>query len=168
MFGIKNNISLIGMAACGKSTTGVVLAKALGLSFIDTDLMLQQKHGRYLWEIIQAEGILKFIEYESAVIRSLTTVNSCIATGGSVVYSDSAMLYLQKISHVIYLDLPFDEIEQRLHDIKGRGVVIDEGKTLRDIYDERKLLYERYAHIVIAAAGKSVEDIVGEVVNRFS
>ena len=124
---LKSNISLIGMPACGKSTVGVLAAKALNLEFIDTDLLIQRKHGQFLWQLIDSEGIGGFIARESEVIRSLECKDSCIATGGSAVYSGSAMEHLKRISTVVFIDLSCEGIESRIADIRGRGVAIGSG-----------------------------------------
>jgi len=158
------NVTLIGMPGCGKSTVGVLLAKALNLQFIDTDLLLQQKHGQFLWEIIDTQGVEAFKRMEAEVILSLDCRHACIATGGSVVYSDRAMRHLKALSKIIFIDLPCGEIERRVADIRSRGVVIEKGKTLPALYAERRPLYLRYADIVIAAQGMGVEELLAEIV----
>ena len=162
----KKNITLIGMPGCGKSTVGVLLAKALGLQFVDTDLLIQQKYKKLLWQIIAQEGPAVFKAKEAGVILSLGCERTCVATGGSVVYCDDAMLHLKQISRLVFIDLPCDEIERRIADIKGRGVVIDKGKTLRELYDERRPLYLRYADIVIDAQGMGVEALLAAIMQR--
>jgi len=158
------NITLIGMPGCGKSTVGVLLAKALNLGFIDTDLLIQQKHGQLLWELIDMQGIEAFKRMEAEVILSLDCGRACIATGGSAVYSDEAMRHLKALSKIIFIDLPCGEIERRIADIKSRGVVIDRGKTLPELYAERRPLYLRYADVVIAAQGMGIEELLAEIV----
>ena len=159
----KTNITLIGMPACGKSTVGVLLAKARNMRFTDTDLLIQQKYKKFLWEIIAEEGIEAFKAREAGVIRSLRCENTCIATGGSAVYSDRAMRHLKQISTVVFIDLPCGEIERRIADIRGRGVVIDRGKTLPELFDERRPLYLRYADVTVEAQGRGVEELLMEI-----
>lgn len=146
---MKDNIVLIGMPGVGKSTIGVVLAKVLGYQFIDADLVIQEKEGRLLCEIIEAVGTEGFIEIENRINSQIETKHAVIATGGSVVYGAEAMAHLGEIGTILYLKLPFEELDKRLHDIKGRGVVLKEGQTLRDLYEERVPLYEKYADIVV-------------------
>ncbi|MCL1855967.1 MAG: shikimate kinase, partial [Clostridia bacterium] len=162
----KTNITLIGMPACGKSTVGVLLAKALNMRFTDTDLLIQQKYNKFLWQIIDEEGIEAFKEKEAGVISSLRCENTCIATGGSAVYSDRAMRHLKQISTVVFIDLPCHEIERRVADIRGRGVVIDKGKTLPELFDERRPLYLRYADATVEAQGRGVEELLMEVIKN--
>ena len=133
----KDNIILIGMPGVGKSTIGVILAKVLGYQFVDADLVIQKEEGKLLHEIIAEVGSEGFIEVENRVNRNLMVEHSVIATGGSVVYGKEAMEHLKEIGTVIYLKLPYEELQSRLHDIKGRGVVLKDGQTLRDLYDER-------------------------------
>ncbi|MCL2299323.1 MAG: shikimate kinase [Firmicutes bacterium] len=160
----KTNVTLIGMPACGKSTVGVLLAKARNLRFTDTDLLIQQEHGRFLWQIIAEEGLEAFKAKEAAVIRALRCENTCIATGGSVVYSDSAMRHLRDISKIVFIDLPCAEIERRVADIRGRGVVIEKGKTLPALFGERRPLYLRYADVTVRAQGKHIEELLEEII----
>lgn len=159
----KSNIVLIGMPGAGKSTVGVVLAKAMRKPFIDTDLLIQQKHGMYLQEIIDKYGIGKFLEMEEKVLVELKVKDHVIATGGSVIYSNSALNHLKKDSILIYLKLRFDELEERLKDFKSRGIAKEKDKTLVDLYNERIPLYEKHADTTIICSSKSIEDIVFEI-----
>ena len=150
---MKDNIVLIGMPGVGKSTVGVVLAKALGYNFVDADLVIQEQEKRLLREIIEEEGTEGFIQVETRVNATLEAHHAIIATGGSVVYGKEAMEHLQEIGTVIYLEVAYPELEKRLEDIKGRGVVLRDGQTLYDLYLERTPLYEKYADIRISETG---------------
>ena len=161
----KNSVTLIGMPGCGKSTLGVLLAKARGLRFIDTDLLIQQQTGKLLWELIEAQGLEAFKQMEAEVILALEGANACIATGGSAVYSDAAMRHLKGISQVVFIDLPCAEIERRVADVRSRGVVIDRGKTLPELFAERRPLYLRYADIIADANGLGTEELLEKIVN---
>ncbi len=160
------NITLIGMSGAGKSTIGVLLAKALGYEFVDTDLMIQKKENKLLQDIIDEKGILYFKDIESEVIQSIKVEKSIISTGGSVVYSESAMKHLMAISHVIYLKVSFEEIERRLLNIKTRGIVMGENETLRDVYNERIPLYEKNSHQVISCDDLGIEEIVSLITEQ--
>ena len=156
----KNNIVLIGMPGVGKSTIGVILAKVLGYQFIDADLVIQKEEGKLLKDIIAEVGPEGFIKVENRVNASICAENSIIATGGSVVYGAEAMAHLKEIGTVLYLSLPYEEIKKRLSDIKGRGVVLRKGQTLKDLYDERTVLYEKYADVTICENGLNVEETI--------
>ena len=160
---MKNNIVLIGMPGVGKSTLGVILAKLVGYSFCDTDLVIQQATGKLLREIISDSGIDGFIETENRINSKLYASHSVIATGGSVVYGFEAMQNLRNIGTVVYLKQDFDTISSRLKDIKGRGVVLREGQTLLDLFNERVPLYEKYADITVELKDGSIEDNVEKV-----
>ena len=162
-----NNIILIGMAGCGKSTVGVLLAKALGMSFLDTDLVIQRREGKKLQEIINGDGLEYFKRAEDAALLSVETDNTVIATGGSAVYYDDAMKHLKAGGRCVWLALPFDVIERRIRNIKTRGIAIAPGKTLRDVFEERQPLYERYADIRVDCAG-SAEDNVAEIIKALN
>ena len=161
----KSNIVLIGMPGVGKSTIGVILAKVLGYQFIDTDLVIQKEEGKLLKDIIAKVGPEGFIEVENRINASIEAENAIIATGGSVIYGRKAMEHLSSIGTIIYLSLPFEELEKRLSDIKGRGVVLKEGQTLKDLYYERTPLYEKYPDIVIDEKGLNVEETIDKILN---
>jgi len=159
----KSNIVLIGMPGAGKSTIGVVLAKSMGKTFIDTDLLIQQKHGMLLQQIIDKYGIKKFLEMEERVVMDLDVKDHVVATGGSVIYSDLALNRLKKDSKIVYLKLSFDEMKKRLKNFKSRGIAMEKGRTLLDVYNERIPLYEKHADITIICSNKNIEDIVFEI-----
>ncbi len=158
------HIILIGMPACGKSTVGVLAAKTLGYRFIDSDLVIQERDGRRLHRIIREEGQAGFLKIEEAV--NLTLGNdpapSVIATGGSAVYSPAAMEHFKAVGTVAYLHLSFETAQKRLGNFTHRGVVMPEGYTLRDLYDERCALYEKYADIIVE---ETQTDNIGDVLN---
>ena len=150
---MKSNVTLIGMPSAGKSTIGVLLAKRLGYSFIDADILIQEKEGRLLKEIIAQEGMDGFLQVENRVNASIEAKRSVIAPGGSVIYGKEAMEHLKEISTVVYLKMSYEELERRVGDVVDRGVALKEGITLRDLYDERTAYYERYADITIDEEG---------------
>lgn len=152
-----NNLTLIGMPGSGKSTIGVVLAKVLGYQFLDSDLLIQKQEKRKLSEIIEQEGYLGFKEIENRVNASIEAEKTVIATGGSVVYCEEAMQHLKSEGEVIYLKISLESLRKRLGNLKGRGVLLKEGQTLKDLYEERTPLYEKYADLVIDEEGKDLE-----------
>jgi shikimate kinase len=156
----KNDIILIGMPGAGKSTIGVLLAKALGKSFIDTDLILQKKTGCLLQEIIDNEGVNAFLNYEQQVLLQLNKDDAVIATGGSAVYSGIAMTKLKENGIFVYLYLSFEEMEHRLQNIASRGIALGPGKSLKDLYEERTPLYKNYADVTIDGTGKGIEQVI--------
>ncbi len=162
------NIVLIGMPGVGKSTAGVVLAKVLGYEFIDADLIIQQQEGKLLREIIAEVGTDGFIEVENRVNSQIEVEKSVIATGGSVVYGKEAMLHLKEIGTVVYLKVSYDILEKRLHDIKGRGVVLKDGQDLRGLYEERVLLYEKYADITVCEDNLNVEQTIEKITEQLN
>jgi len=158
------NIILIGMSGAGKSTLGILLAKAIGKEFLDTDLLIQKKTGALLQNTIDQQGIEAFLETEEKVILSITAQNTVIATGGSVIYSEAAMSHLKKLGSIIYLHVPFDEIEKRVNNIKSRGIIMRKGRSLKDVYDERTPLYRRYCDAIVECGGKDVEACVEGII----
>ena len=160
----KTNIVLIGMPGVGKSTIGVILAKVLGYSFLDADLLIQEQEGKFLHEIIEEKGTDGFIEVENRVNASIRADRAIIATGGSVVYGKEAMEHLKEIGRVVYLKVSYAILEKRLADIKGRGVVLKEGQTLETLFEERSKLYEQYADIEVSEEGLDVEQTVEKLV----
>ena len=129
-----NNVTLIGMPGSGKSTIGVILAKALRYEFLDSDLLIQKQEKRKLSEIIEQDG------------------------PESVIYCDEAMEHLKSIGKVIYLKLSLESLSKRLGNLKGRGVLLKDGQSLKDLYEERVPLYEKYADITIDEEGKDLDE----------
>ena len=165
--GMKRNVVLIGMPGAGKSTLGVVLAKIIGYDFIDADLVIQNQCDKTLQMIIDACGQEWFIEVESNILSDIDADRSIISTGGSAVYSDAAMKHLTEIGTVVYLKISYSQLVHRLSDLRERGVVMKNGigMSLRELFDERLPLYERYAEITvdvddltITAAARKVAD----------
>ena len=152
-----DNIILIGMSGAGKSTLGVLLAKALGKHFCDTDIIIQQKTGRLLQQIIDTEGVERFLQIEEDIVASLELHDSVIATGGSVVYSQKAMQTLKQRATVVYLAVDFEELAKRLTNITTRGIVFKGKNDLRSVFEERLPLYEQYADITVRCTGADIE-----------
>ncbi len=163
---MKSNIILIGMPGSGKSTVGVVLAKNLGYHFIDSDLLIQEREHRLLSEIIEQEGLDRFNEIEEEVNASIEADRCVIATGGSAVYGPKAMEHLRSIGTVVYLEVSYEETADRLGDLAKRGVSIRKGQTLKDLYDERVPLYEKYAHITVSAQKFNIRNIVNDITEK--
>ncbi len=162
----KKSIVLIGMPGVGKSTIGVVLAKNLGISFIDSDLVIQERAEKKLHEIIEEQGLEGFLDLEGDVNASLNPKAAVIATGGSAVYRDHAMRHLSSFALICYLRLSYESISERLGNLEERGVVLKESQDLRQLYDERVPLYEAYANMTIDCEGKNIREIVFEIAKR--
>lgn len=158
-----SNIILIGMPGVGKSTVGVVLAKKLGYQYVDSDLIIQEKEKRLLHEIIEQEGIDGFIEIEDRINAQIDIKNTVLATGGSAVYGEKAMKHFAECGTVVYLSLPYEELCDRLGDLNERGVVIQNGQSLLDLYQERVPLYEKYSMITVDCHHKQIREIVNEI-----
>lgn len=163
------NIILIGMPGCGKSTVGVVLAKVMGLHFCDTDILIQQRAGKRLQQIIDEEGNDAFLAHERDALVSLEVTDTVVATGGSAIYSPAAMAHLKSIGIVVYLRVSEGEIERRLSDFAARGVAIKDGQTVRDLYNERIPLYEKYADITVTAEGEGgIPATIGKIAEELA
>jgi shikimate kinase len=162
-----DNIVLIGMPGCGKSTVGVVLAKVMGYQFIDSDLLIQEQEKRVLSRILEEEGAERFNLIENIVNSSIVTNHSVIATGGSVIYGRKAMEHLREIGTVIYLRLPLEEIQTRLGDLTERGISMKEGQSLKDLYAERTPYYEKYAHLILDVEGLEIREVVSLIRERY-
>ncbi len=161
---MHNNIVLIGMPAAGKSTVGVILAKTLGVGFVDTDLLIQQREKRLLQEIIDTDGIDFFLDAECAAVLAMDCQNAVIATGGSVVFRDAAMQKLKKNGTVVFLDVSLQTVKQRLYNIKTRGVAADKAQSIDEIYFERLPYYQKYADMTLHADGCSSEEAVSNII----
>lgn len=154
------NIVLVGMPGCGKSTVGVILAKTLGLSFTDTDLLICAKEENTLQNIIEEKGLSYFEAVENEVGESLKVKNTVVATGGSMIMYEKAMAHLKEIATVVYIDVSLQELKRRLVNIKTRGITFDKGETLDDIFEIRTPLYKKYADITVNADDFTIEETV--------
>lgn len=164
----KENIILIGMPGSGKSTCGVLAAKALLKNFFDTDLLFQGLEEKRLQDIIDDDGIEYFLSAEERAILSLDINATVVATGGSVVYSDKSMEHLKKSGKIIYLHLSYDTMVDRIKNITTRGVVVKEGDSLEDMYNERLPMYQKWADIVINCDNNTIEQTVEKIVKASS
>ena len=160
-----DNIVLIGMPGAGKSTVGVLLAKTLGYAFLDTDLVIQEREGRLLQDLVDQLGVEAFLDREAAAVCSVDCDRTVIATGGSVVCRDGAMEHLRKLGRIVYLRLPLEELERRLHNISTRGIAMAPGETLAHIYDYRAPLYRKYADLTVAVDRQTLEETVEQVLS---
>ncbi len=156
----KNNIILIGMPGSGKTTLGTELSELMGYGYIDSDSVIVAREGKRLSEIIAEVGREGFLDIEAKVNSELCADRCVIATGGSVIYRDNAMQKLKGMGKIVYLKLPYEVIAKRLGDLKKRGVALKEGFTLKDLFEERRPLYEKYADITVELSGASVAESV--------
>lgn len=157
------NVIFIGMPASGKSTIGVVVAKHLGYDFIDSDLLIQKQEKRLLKEIIADVGNEGFLAIENQVNCDIKAERAVISPGGSIVYCQEAMEHFKEIGTIIYLKVSFETINERISSAKNRGVVLKEGQTLKDLYEERTCLFEKYADCTISEEGLSLEETIDKV-----
>lgn len=157
------NIVLIGMPGAGKSTVGVVLAKILGYNFLDSDLLIQQQEGDILQHLIEKNGIDGFLEIENQVNFDIDTENTVISTGGSVCYCSEAMQKFAQNDLIIYIKVSYKSLKKRVGNLSRRGVVIHKGSTLKDLYDERTPLYEKYAQITVDADGLDIQETIEKI-----
>ena len=155
---------MIGMPGSGKSTVGVVLAKALGMDFVDVDLVICRRNGGSLQEIVDRNSHEDFLRLEAEAALSLDCDHSVIATGGSMVCSEDAMAYLKSIGTVIYVDAPLEELTRRIRNIESRGIAFKPGETLADIYALRTPLYQKWADVTVKSdSHDAIEDVVDRI-----
>ena len=160
---MDNNIILIGMPGSGKSSVGVVLAKALGYGFLDVDLLIQEREGALLQEILDRDGVERFLDVERDAICSVDCARTVIAPGGSCVCRDASIDQMRRLGTVVYLELSLPEVEGRIHDLATRGIALSPGQTIADVYTYRTPLYERCAHLTVPADGQSLAETVAAV-----
>lgn len=162
----QRNIILIGMPGSGKSTLGVLLAKAINYRFLDTDLLIQEREGKLLREIIAEKGQEAFLKIEEEVNAGVNVKRTVIAPGGSAVYSERAMRHFAEIGTIVYLHVPLQELEKRLGDLTRRGVVLKQGQTLGMLFEERRPYYERYAEVTVDVAQEDIGMLLAEIMEK--
>ena len=158
-----DNMILIGMPGSGKSTVSVVLAKALGMGFLDVDLLIQEREGTLLQQLIDRQGVERFLELERDAILSLNCRGTVVAPGGSCVCREEAIAHMRRLGTVVYLELPLAEVAGRIRNQSSRGIALSPGQTLADLYQYRVPLYQRCAHITVPAGGQSLAETVENV-----
>ena len=163
---MRDNIILIGMPGVGKSSVGVVLAKACGYHFVDSDLVIQQTEGKLLSEIIEEKGNKGFLEIENRINAGIDINRTVLATGGSAVYGEDAMKHFKNIGIVLYMKAEYETINSRLSNLVGRGVAMKKDQTLRDLYEERCVLYEKYADITVSVDNMTIEEIISKIIDK--
>lgn len=163
---MQTNLTLIGMPGAGKSTIGIILAKNLGLGFIDTDVLIQINRQKTLQQILDESDHLNLRAIEAEEILKLNVSRHVIATGGSAAYSDAAMTHLQCNSTIVFLEVSFSEIERRIRNFATRGIAKAKDQTFRQLFDERQVLYKRYADLAVACDGLDLEEVAAEIVRR--
>ena len=162
---MKDNLIFIGMPAVGKSTVGIVVAKRLGMRFVDADLLIQEQEKKLLREIIADVGEEGFLKIENQVNAEVQAENSVISPGGSVIYCEEAMRHYKEIGTIVYLKVSYQTIKRRIRNPKKRGVVLREGQSLRDLYNERVPYFEKYADITVCEDGCRIEETIENVIN---
>ena len=160
---MKSNLTLIGMPGAGKSTIGIILAKNLGLGFIDTDVLIQINQQKTLQQIIDETDHLNLRAIEEKEILKLNIKNHVIATGGSAAYSDKAMAHLSRISKIIFLEAGFEEIKKRIHNFGTRGIAKNKGQTFEELFRERQVLYKKHAEITIDCNNLDQEELAVQI-----
>jgi shikimate kinase len=162
----STSLILIGMPGAGKSTIGIVLAKALAKDFVDTDLLIQLQHNKTLQDIVDNQGYLKLREFEEQVLLNTHYPNHIIATGGSAVYSEKSMQHLRHFGQIVFLDVTLAELTERVKDIDTRGLARHPNQSFEDLYHERRALYQAHANITIDCSGKTPEQIINQIIGE--
>ena len=162
----KNNIILIGMPGAGKSTIGILLAKALGMEFIDTDVAIQVREGKTLQSIVDQHGYLRLREIEQEVILQQTLHGAVVATGGSAVYGTRAMDYLTGQGVIVFIDVPIEQLRKRINNFDDRGIARQPGQDFESLYRERVSLYQQYADITITIGEQSSEQVLAIILSK--
>ncbi|GGC75601.1 shikimate kinase [Marinobacter halophilus] len=162
----SRNLVFTGMPGSGKSTIGVLVAKRLGMGFIDTDLLIQERSGRTLQDIVDHDGYVALRQVEEQVLLGLNVQNQVISTGGSAVYSDSAMNHLKQNGTVVFLDISLDVVVQRIGDYSLRGISRRPNQTMEELYEERFALYTRYADLTIKGEGFNQDQLCEAIIRK--
>lgn len=161
---VGNNLILVGMPGAGKSTVGLLLAKELVKDFVDTDLLIQQREGKSLQDIVLEHGYERLRQIEEEVLLATHFDNQIIATGGSVVYSDAGMRHLKRMGRVVFLDVPLAELGCRVQNFASRGIACPPQQSLADLYEERQALYQKYADLTIDCQSKNHYEVVSQII----
>ena len=165
---LKSNLTLVGMPGAGKSTIGIILAKVLSFGFIDTDILIQTHQKKSLQQIINESDHFNLRKIEEEEILKINVDHQVIATGGSAVYSEKAMNHLRVISTIIFLKVAYGELTKRIHNFSTRGIARSKGQTFKDLYNERQILYDKYAEVTIDCNALNQEELAMEISKQYN
>lgn len=163
-----NSIVLIGMPGAGKSTVGILLAKELGMGFVDTDVVIQVREGQTLQEILDSSDYLNLRGIEEQVLLSEVIDGKVVATGGSAVYSEDGMARLKDSATVIFLDVPLQELEKRISNFDSRGIARKPNQSFKSLFEERRELYSKYADISVNCNQQSLQQTLEKTLESLS
>ena len=155
------------MPGAGKSTIGVILAKMMTKDFIDTDVLIQLSESRLLQDIVDSEGHMTLRKIEENVILQMNCRNHVIATGGSAVYSKTAMEHLGNMGNIVFLDADLPTLEARVRNFDTRGLAKRADQTFADLFHERRPLYKKYARVTVECSGHTQEEICDMIIEKF-
>jgi len=163
------NITLIGMAGVGKSYIGKIVAERLSYRFIDVDDKIEQKAEKNLQKVIDEDGEDMFLKLEEEAVLDVGKVeNTVISPGGSVIYSEEAMKFLKDNSVIIFLNDSSENIKKHINNIENRGIIGLKDKSFEELCEERRILYSKYADIVVNVDETDINTIVDEIVQQIS
>jgi shikimate kinase len=162
----QSSIILIGMPGSGKSTVGIILAKMMAMNFVDTDVLIQLQEGRTLQDIVDVEGHMALRAIEERVLLGVRHPNHVIATGGSAAYSQNAMIHLKKIGTIVFLHADLPCLRARIQNYETRGLAKRPDQTFQDLFDERLILYTRYADLTVPCSLLTQERVCSEIITH--
>ena len=156
------------MPGSGKSTVGRYVARHLGLPFIDTDHLIEQRIGCSIRDYFETQGEPAFRDIEQAVIYEVTQLpGHVVATGGGAVLREVNRQVLHSRTTVVYLRSTPEDLARRLRHDTRRPLLQQGGadplRRLRSLFQERDPLYRRTAHFVIETGRPSVHTLVNMV-----
>ena len=155
-----NSVVLIGMPGAGKSTLGILLAKEMGLDFVDTDISIQVRESKTLQQITDESGYLVLRDIEEQVLLAEEIIGKVVSTGGSAVYSEAGMAHLAQDSVVVFLDVPLAALKARIYNFSSRGIARRPDQSFDDLFAERSILYRRYANICVDCSALSIDEVL--------
>lgn len=156
------------MPGSGKSIVGICLAKLTSCDFVDTDLLIQVSQGQSLQNIVDTEGHIALRKIEEDILLKLNCLNHVIATGGSAVYSHTAMTHLQLNGFVVFLDVELAVLESRVHNFETRGLAKRSEQSFAELFEERFPLYRKYADVTVTCSNLTQEEISERIIKEWS
>ena len=137
------------MAGAGKSSIGRMLANYLKFDLIDSDQLIETHQNKSLQEVLVENGVQKFKKIEEAAILSVEFNQTVLATGGSAIFSKKAMNHIKTNSSVIYLEVSFEDIMDRVPDFSNRGFIKEPDQTMEHAFHERENKYREFADYIV-------------------
>ena len=167
---MMKNIVLTGFMGSGKTTIAKAIERKMGISFVDTDELIEIYEQSKISEIFNLKGEKYFRKLETKILKNLIEADGLkvLSTGGGIITNEENILLLKQLGTVFYLRIKPETVVKRLDGDVTRPLLLGEDKLAKveKLMNERKEAYEKTADVAIDVDDISVEKIVSKIVEK--